>query len=455
MYASPSIRLSFDLPFGTRFLKRRLSGTGYGGGSHSVNLAELSTNLQRALRSLPEDEEDSESAYSDFGERPEDKYRPEIDRCIAYGWKATAEGDFDAIRDVVDILRDARPLVDGSLPDLSPRAGAAVEIQSLLSALSLGEQVLRQVGLEVRLADRKSSSLERAVLQTLLGSDQYMRRGEVHKQLALPKGAERPTPHRIGQVLEELHDQALLLCRFQTARGNPRTRFYALSPRGRALCDRLGLVALEPEPGAGLLISRSPGLTIASQPLVEQLLNKILDPYTPDHDRRVALGFISNVAPDDLPLGHIKELLRDKPSEQDHAIQALLRAVEASRKLDGIGLSPEGWTRLALDDTKIRLESGLQQAFQPDVLNIFSSRRARSETLIPPEFWKRSVKERCSLFDEIPNTEGTYGFALFDGKRVKWAGEVYRPRMKAPDVLVMGNLFASLYTDSKNLVRQL
>ncbi len=418
-----------------------------------MNLAELSTNLQRALRSLPDDEEDSEGVYSDFGERPEDKYRPELDRCIAHGWKATAEGDFDAIRDVVDILRDARPLVDGSLPELSPRAVAAMEIQSLLSALSLGEQVLRRVGLEVRLADRKSSSLERAVLQTLLCSDQYMRRGEVHKQLVLPKGVEKPTPHRIGQVLEELQDQALLLCRLQTAQGNSRTRFYALSPRGRALCDRLGLVGLEPD--AGLVISGSPRLTIASRPLVEQLLSRVLDPYTPDHDRRVALGFVSNVSPDDLPVEHIKELLRDRPSEQHQAIQALLRAVEASRKLNGIGLSPEGWTRLALDDTKIRLESGLQQAFQPDVLNIFSSRTARSETRIPPDFWKRSVEARCSLFDEIPNTEGTYGFALFDGKRVKWAGEVCRPRMESPEILEMGNLFASLYTDSKNLVRQL
>lgn len=200
----------------------------------SEDLARLESEFRTHLEQLADDEESADGHG----------HRRYLRRLLVHVWKATSKGAFDAVRDAVDILRHVRLAVDDALPELTARETAAIEIQQALAVLYLGEEALREVRLDLRLSSRGQHPTERAVLEALVADDRYRPRSEIHRDVDLG-GGKQPTRQRVGQILAELHEHGYLLRRNETAQGSRKAAHYALSPRGWALCERLGL-AVEP-----------------------------------------------------------------------------------------------------------------------------------------------------------------------------------------------------------------
>jgi len=177
-------------------------------------------------------------------------FRRFLRRAVTLGWRAAATGKFTTVSEVIELVREARPMVDDALPNLPPRALAAVEVQQALAVLYVGEDALREVELENRLADRGRHPTERAVLEVLAVGERSLRQAEVHARLKLPKEA-KPTPSRVGQILRELYDHGFTRRQLARARGHAEAAHYQLAPRGLVLCKQLGVQAAEENATAG------------------------------------------------------------------------------------------------------------------------------------------------------------------------------------------------------------
>lgn len=174
---------------------------------------------------------------------PEDEqqlYRAYLFQAEALAWEGVARGELDAPRQVLDRLLDTQTFAEAYLrDDLDPREKAAYDVHALTRSLYLADRVLSDVRVEVRLKDRDRSALEREICRVLYAErESYLHRGDIHRRLRLTN---TPTPSRVGQILRSFSDEGLLKRTTGPAQGNPRTTFYALSPKGLALCRRLGL----------------------------------------------------------------------------------------------------------------------------------------------------------------------------------------------------------------------
>ena len=106
----------------------------------SEELPILRSQLRQALEELRDD---------DDGPGARD-YRRFVRRAMARAWRAAMAGEAEVVAEVIEIFREARPMVDDALPLLEPRAGAAVEMQQMLSVLYVGEGELRWRGFSTR-----------------------------------------------------------------------------------------------------------------------------------------------------------------------------------------------------------------------------------------------------------------------------------------------------------------
>jgi hypothetical protein len=199
----------------------------------SDDLQVLSRQLLRELDRLDRDPQGTEAELC----------QAYLHHAQALAWSRVAEGAMSAPREVLDRLGDTRSFVARHLPDLSDPAGAtAAEIHFAISSLRIAQEALEQRRAEDRLASSRSET-ERAVLAVLAAHrGMYLRRGQVHDQLQLP---DPPSPARVGQILVELDEEGLLQRVHGRAQGNPNSAFYALSPRGLAICRALGLIGPE------------------------------------------------------------------------------------------------------------------------------------------------------------------------------------------------------------------
>lgn len=196
----------------------------------SDDLPTLAWQLRSSLDSLKDDTDGPDAR----------DFRRFLRQAVACAWRAAATGTFGAVREVIDLIREARPVVDDALPKLSARAVAAVEVQQALAVLYVGEDELREVEIENRLADRGRHPTERAVLEVLASATRPLRQAEVHERLGLA-AEDKPTPSRVGQILRELFDHGFTRRQLARARGRAEAAHYQLAPRGLALCKQLAI----------------------------------------------------------------------------------------------------------------------------------------------------------------------------------------------------------------------
>ncbi len=159
----------------------------------SDKLSTLGFQLRRALKALADDADGPDAR----------DFRRFLRRAVAAGWRAAASGKFTVVRELIELLREARSEVDDALPRLSPRAMAAVEVQQALAVLYVGEDELREIDLENRLSARGRLPAERAVIEVLAAADRPLRQAEVHARI---HDEDKPTSSRIGQILRELSE---------------------------------------------------------------------------------------------------------------------------------------------------------------------------------------------------------------------------------------------------------
>lgn len=250
-------------------------------------LNELQEQLSRELTRLNND-------------RPEEPwlFRAYVQHAQVLAWRGVAEGRMTAPREAMDCLDAAHPFVDRHLPDLShPAAAAAVEIYYAAQNLHLATQALEARRVEDRISDKRSAT-ERAILQVLAENrGRYLRRGEIHEALKL---SEPLTPARVGQILVELHAENVVVRIHGRAQGNPNAAFYALSPRGLALCTSLGLVGEDLSEdqlkavAAGTPPEPEEATGSAERERVLQVTRVAIDPARPPAERRIARGLLAS-----------------------------------------------------------------------------------------------------------------------------------------------------------------
>lgn len=161
----------------------------------------------------------------------------------AIAWKAVVLGtDLLGPRNVLEALQPIRPFIDQHYPDLEPKAQLAIEIETIMAGLLTAEDALERLRTEREIKDVIRSALEHAVLRVLVRSQQPLRSGSVHGQLAL---AVRPSRQWVGQLLQRLSDDGYLNSSQGRAQGNPKTAFYSLTSRGQELCKEIGVTRNE------------------------------------------------------------------------------------------------------------------------------------------------------------------------------------------------------------------
>ena len=166
-----------------------------------------------------------------------------------------------APREVLHHLQCVQPFIDAHLP--APAGNCEEAAFAVLRPgfpLTSPMEPWTQDRAETRLTDRERSLTEREILRVLwTHQKRYLRRGEVQRMLNLLR---RPTPARVGQILVGLDHENLVVRVPGAAQGNPEASFYALSPLGFEICQRLSLEPF-PEPllpagGRGLGLPTSP-----------------------------------------------------------------------------------------------------------------------------------------------------------------------------------------------------
>ncbi len=199
----------------------------------SEDLKALGFQLRQSLKTIGEKETPDSTEFRRF-----------LRRIISMGWRAAADCDSLRMREVIELVRDARPLIDDALPLLGPRETAAVELQHMLGALYVGEDELREMEIEARLSDQGRHPLDREILRILGEAEQPLRQGQVAD--LLPEEV-RVTAARVGQVLRDWYDHSIVRRQMGKGPGRSEVSHYLLAPRGWALFRQLGL-SPRPEP---------------------------------------------------------------------------------------------------------------------------------------------------------------------------------------------------------------
>ncbi|NJL27358.1 MAG: hypothetical protein HC897_05425 [Thermoanaerobaculia bacterium] len=206
-------------------------------------------------------------------------------------------------------------------------------MQQALAILHIGEEELREVELENRLADRGRHPTERAVLEVLATAERPLRQAEVHERLNLPKKG-LPTPSRVGQILRELYDHGFARRQLARARGYSEVSHYLLAPRGVELCRQLGISTTRSRENQE---RRALTATSGAPPQVKarKVLETVLDARVEPKIRRVAAGSIANSSRAGLR-NLFPELLSTELAQQtDELGRMLLWVIQVTQTLDG------------------------------------------------------------------------------------------------------------------------
>lgn len=272
-------------------------------------------------------------------------FRAYVQHAQVLAWRGVAEGRMATPHEVSECLDAVHSFVDRHLPDLSdPATAAAVEIHYATQSLHLARQALEARRVEDRISDKRSET-ERAILQVLAENrGQYLRRGEIHEALKLP---DPPTPARVGQILVELHSENVVVRIHGRAQGNPNAAFYALSPRGLALCMNLGLIgeALSEEQlegvAAAVATETAEGAGLSENARVLQEAAKVaLDPGRNQDERLIARGLLASSC-----VGPLKSLVlrtltvvaeREKDKESQELAKETFKEVLDARTVDPV-----------------------------------------------------------------------------------------------------------------------
>lgn len=193
----------------------------------SSDLGVLRRQLTRELERLAEGRAGDEPAL----------YRAYLGYAQTLAWQGVAKGHLEAPERILDLLLSVEPFIDEHLPRIeSPAAMAALELRQTIQALGVASRALVSARLELRLKEERSDT-EREVLRVLFENPGvYLGRQEVR---ALIRPELQRTPARIGQILVALHDEGLLIRAQRAIQGSANASFYALSPRGREMCQLL------------------------------------------------------------------------------------------------------------------------------------------------------------------------------------------------------------------------
>ena len=105
--------------------------------------------------------------------------------------------------------------------------------------VATGDPPLGVSGTSCRSPDggRHRPPTEQEILRVLWASVEHLVRGEILKRLPQKR---RPSPGRVGQILSALHIEGLLDRDIGKAQGSSKASYYALSPKGRLECQKLG-----------------------------------------------------------------------------------------------------------------------------------------------------------------------------------------------------------------------
>jgi hypothetical protein len=225
-------------------------------------------------------------------------FRAYVQHAQVLAWRGVADGRMTAPREALDCLDAVHSFVDRHLPDLSnPATAAAMEIYYAAQGLHLATQALEARRVEDRISDKRSET-ERAILQVLAENrGRYLRRGEIHEALKL---SEPPTPARVGQILVELHAENVVVRIHGRAQGNPNAAFYALSPRGLALCTSLGLGEnLDEDQLASVAGGKAQGSeeiagVVGGERVLQEAAEVALDPARQKDERLIARGLLAS-----------------------------------------------------------------------------------------------------------------------------------------------------------------
>jgi hypothetical protein len=172
-------------------------------------------------------------------------YRAYLTRFQVLAWRGVADGCIEAPQQLQEALRAvAEPFIAKYIEEPpTPEAAAAADLWFTFDALGTASWALAERRVEDRLSQERVSQHEREILRVLAGSQEFLRRGEIHATMQNP-----PTIARVGQILVEMFYTGILSRIHGRAQGNPNASFYALSEKGRRICRDLGILEEVGEP---------------------------------------------------------------------------------------------------------------------------------------------------------------------------------------------------------------
>lgn len=405
---------------------------------------ELAKQLQRALARF-----ERESGEEGGDDETLALCRGYLDHALALAWRGACAGNLEAPRTLLKPLLVVQVVAQRLAPEpVTPRSRVAAWVEGVVHALRLGDQALEVERISARLENPQRSGLERAVLDVLAGAGGYLRRGEVYARL---DAASRPTRVRVGQVLNELHHDGLLLRTRRRARGNRDTRFYALSEAGRTLFKHLKPVAA---PAPSRPTTREPTWAIVKH--IEKTVTRLLgEGDTLSRDiRGILTGLLANIPVNAVTakILHQQFAARLAQGALSEDARLSLQAIEATwafrlSALAGIaeGASPEFAMLRTLRET-------IQERLHPAAMRIF---RVSTDDILVPDEYSGAAPAHSDLLRLVNEArkrsrsrlrrlveDGHYGWAFHDGSRVDFACEL---QLDDPQAVLLAERMARAY----------
>lgn len=169
-------------------------------------------------------------------------FRLAVDQVRLRVWRDISAGDLGSptarLHELMGSLRFLRQV---PVPEDPPRLAAARALGALHEDLELARHALT-LPLSAELDRKDRSESEIAVLRVLLARPgELLGRKAVHE--AGGAALAGLSVMRVGQILASLYDRRLLWRELKTTQGARSGAFYRLTPQGKAVCERLGLVA--------------------------------------------------------------------------------------------------------------------------------------------------------------------------------------------------------------------